>query len=125
MTRLAIIVRPAVYNGKFSRPVSMDTFKWRSPLQRVRTPWVLGSQLTVLHRIEEIPGKGYLRKSGDNGRPGNKYVYRKPLVHKLKRGKGIVPPWHPINTHKVHRHEYEVSTNKCQPEVKVPQSLIH
>ena len=51
---LAVIVWPAIHGRDFARPVTVLRVTWRSPLQRIRVPWVGRSQLAAEHAVEEI-----------------------------------------------------------------------
>ena len=64
---LSVIIRPAMYFGNISFPVTMSGIYGSSPLQRIGSPWILCTNFSALvNRIEEVEHKQELSSEHHN-----------------------------------------------------------
>src|SRR5690606_3497166 len=122
---LRVIVWPSVYRRNLSRPVSMTWMNWRSPLQGVGSPWVLGSLSSSVHAVEEVEQEDELRSEGDDRGSRYKHVQVSIMLSEGEVGPGIVSSREARNTDVVHWEKHQIHTCEGQPEVDISQLRIH
>src|SRR5690606_6567289 len=96
-----------------------------SPFQCSRSPWVHRSLFTFENAIEEIVSEQELCSKGKYRSYGDERIHIREDARKVVASKLIITTWEPGNTYVVHRNEYHIQPNECEPEMNLPQGIVH
>src|SRR5690606_9357067 len=123
---ILVIICPTVNGRDLAGPVAVAGLDRRSPFERCGAPGIWIGHLPALpDGSEEVHDEEQLREEGDDDDYGDKLVQRYELPEAFPRAVVVVTARHTGHTFIVHRPEDEVSADERDPEVDVPERVVH
>src|SRR5690606_14463838 len=124
-SRLAVVVRPAVYRRYFARPVSVLRESRRRPFEGIGLPRVGRRKPAAENAVDKIEQENELGAERQNRRDTYKLIEIRESAKCVEVRKRVIPSGETGDTNVVHREEHQVNPYEGYPEVDVTKSPVH